>query len=298
MKAQPAGFLSSRTRTTLPITSINPPWRSVKRASSQQQQRQRQQLLLSLLPPLPQQPHQSSSRSVKFPPVQGIIAGYHGNIASLTGGNRTVIDLKEYLVIQDTPLSATNENYIQIGKTSTDGEKILLIYFDMKQAMEDAGLSTNIAVTDSKMNLRLVADDDGNDDAFNPGHLTMYPLKKDFNNESTWDYPWILEEQGPIAGVDYYSTVYSQFSKMSTKPETGKWLQSTITTMVRYIFTSTNYARDDHGFLFRYVTEDGSDPTHFLTFDSPDFTDSEFHPWMDICYVKAEEPAPCEDGQV
>jgi len=91
----------------------------------------------------------------------------------------------------------------------------------MKQAMEDAGLSTNIAVTDSKMNLRLVADDDGNDDTFNPGHLTMYPLKKDFNNESTWDYPWILEEQGPTAGVDYYSTVFSQFQKMNKKTRNG-----------------------------------------------------------------------------
>ena len=85
----------------------------------------------------------------------------------LSGGGRIVIDLKDYIVIQEEPMSPENANYIQIGQTKDKGEKVILVYFDLKKAVDEGVIEQfgeppsegqekwDIAVTDSRMNFRL-----------------------------------------------------------------------------------------------------------------------------------------------
>ena len=69
-----------------------------------------------------------------------------------------MIDISKFIEIQKNPTSNTNENYMQIGETKENGEKVMLLYFDLMKAVEDAGIDPNqITVTDSRINFRYVA---------------------------------------------------------------------------------------------------------------------------------------------
>jgi len=232
----------------------------------------------------------SLSTTTQAPPMQ--------NCTIPDGGKRVTIDLSQYVVVQDTPLSANdNEAYIEIGQTSDEGEKVLIMYFDMEQAIQDAiGTTDNVAVTDSRINFRLNEPLDGDDDTWVAGRPILYPLKSNYDENSTWSDPWILEDSGPTVGVDYYSSIMAKFPKLNKVPESTRWLQAVTTTIVRYVFTETTYKKQNHGFVIRYVTEDGTAANHMLTFDSPSYQDDEFHPYMDICYLEVEPPITCDEG--
>jgi len=227
------------------------------------------------------------------------------------GGGRIVIDLKDYLVIQEEPMSPENANYIEIGQTKGKGEKIILVYFDLEKAVEtgvieqfgeppsDGQEKWDISVTDSKMNFRLTPVEDDNEDAWEPGRPILYPLKKPLDEDSSWSYPWLEGNKGPVPGIDYVSTVSAEFTKLKKRPEIGRWLQATSTTIARYIFTEYDDVKmKNNGFLMRYVTDSGEDATHFLSFDSPALADEEFRPFMDICYVPSVRPIPCTEGHL
>lgn len=74
--------------------------------------------------------------------------------------------MKEYLVIQEEPVSPEDPNFVEIGQTKSEGEKILLVYFDLEKAVTEGVLEQfgeplaedqdkwDISVTDSKMNFR------------------------------------------------------------------------------------------------------------------------------------------------
>lgn len=75
--------------------------------------------------------------------------------------------MKEYIVIQEEPVSPENPNFVHIGQTSSEGEKILLVYFDLEKAVTEGVIEQfgeppadqdqerwDISVTDSKMNFR------------------------------------------------------------------------------------------------------------------------------------------------
>ena len=65
--------------------------------------------------------------------------------------------MKEYLVIQEEPLSPEDPKFVEIGQTKSEGEKILLVYFDLEKAVTENVIGEekwDISVTDSKMNFR------------------------------------------------------------------------------------------------------------------------------------------------
>ena len=96
---------------------------------------------------------------------------------------------------------------------------------------------------------------------------------------------------GPVDGIDYFGTVTAEFTKLKKRPEVGRWIQATTTTIARYLFTERDDVRmANNGFMLKYVTDSGEDATHFVSFDSPALADEEFRPFMDICYIpcKAE----------
>jgi len=227
------------------------------------------------------------------------------------GGGRIVFDLKDYIVIQEEPVSPDNANYVQIGQTTTKGEKIILVYFDLEKAAAEGVIEQfgeppsegqekwDIAVTDSRMNFRLTPVDDGNEDAWEPGKAVLYPLKKPMDEDSDWSYPWLEGSKGPVAGIDYVSTVTATFTKLKKKPEVGRWIQAVSTTIARYIFTELEDVKmKNNGFLLKYVTESGDPATQFVSFDSPALADPEFRPYMDICYIPSVRPVPCTEGQL
>lgn len=195
--------------------------------------------------------------------------------------------------IQDTPETPDNEQFIQIGKTPSNGERVALLYFNMTKAIEDLGLTTDIAVTDSRINFRVYPEE--SDEEFNPGYPVIYPLKTTYDENTTWEEPWTLGD-GPVAGVDYYDVISAKFKKMKKTPETAEWIQGITTLIARYFFTETTYRKSNNGFVFKFETTDGKDPTHVLSFDSPGYVDSEFYPFMDICFLPVEPPIKCEDG--
>ena len=91
---------------------------------------------------------------------------------------------------------------------------------------------------------------------------------------------------GPVDGIDYVGSVNAEFTKLKKRPEVGRWIQATTTTIARYIFTERDDLRmSNNGFMLKYVTESGEDASHFVSFDSPELADEEFRPFMDICYV-------------
>jgi len=227
------------------------------------------------------------------------------------GGGRIVIDLKEYLVIQDEPTSADNPNIIQIGQTQGKGEKVILVYFDLEKAVKEGVIEQfgeppsdgqsewDITVTDSIINFRLTPTDEGNEDNWEPGRPVLYPLHELYDSESSWKYPWKEGDKGPLPVIDYQSTVTADFGQMKKKPTLGRWLQASTTTIARYLFTEFEEVRmPNNGFLLRYVTESGDPATHFVSFDSPDLADPEFRPFMDICYLPSVRPMPCLEGQL
>jgi hypothetical protein len=109
----------------------------------------------------------SASTTTQAPPMQ--------NCTIPEGGKRVTIDLSDYIVVQGETQSANdNEAYIEIGQTSDEGEKVLIMYFDMEQAIEDAiGTTDNVAVTDSRINFRLNEPLDGDDDAWVSGQPVL-----------------------------------------------------------------------------------------------------------------------------
>jgi len=228
------------------------------------------------------------------------------------GGGRIVIDLKEYIVIQEEPVSPENPNFVHIGQTSSEGEKILLVYFDLEKAVTEGVIEQfgeppadqdqerwDISVTDSKMNFRLTPDETENEDPWQPGRAVLYPLKKLLKTNSTWSYPWLEGNTGPVDGIDYVGSVNAEFTKLKKRPEVGRWIQATTTTIARYIFTERDDLRmSNNGFMLKYVTESGEDASHFVSFDSPELADEEFRPFMDICYVPSVRPIPCTEGQL
>jgi len=254
----------------------------------------------------PTQTHTPTFTTVSTTPTEPPIIT---NCTIPNGGGRIVIDLKDYIVIQEEPLSPENANYIQIGQTKDKGEKVILVYFDLKKAVDEGVIEQfgeppsegqekwDIAVTDSRMNFRFTPVDLGNDDVWEAGRPELYPLKKLLDEDSSWDFPWIEGDNGPAAGVDYINTVSAQFTHLKKNPETGRWIQAISTTIARYIFTELDDIRmKNNGFLMRYVTDSGKPATHFMSFDSPALEDPEFRPFMDICYIPSERPVACEDG--
>lgn len=69
-----------------------------------------------------------------------------------------------------------------------------------------------------------------------------------------------------------------------------------MTQLIRYYLTDrTAYKKENNGLVFRFNTDDGEDPSHVLKFASSEWTDSEFHPYMDICYLIIEDRPPCDE---
>lgn len=218
-----------------------------------------------------------------------------------------VLKLTDYLEIQDTPVSDDdNANFIQIGKLPGKGEKVALLYFDLDKAVQDVldqaksdgdakwADIENIAVTDSRVNFRLYPNTSEVAD-FTPGFPVLYPLRKNFDENTTWESPWALGD-GPVPGVDFYDVLASKFRVMRKVPTNPEWIQAITTQFARYVFTETTYRKGNKGFVFKFETLDGSEPSHLLDLDSNEYVDSEFYPFMDICFLPVEPPMKCEEG--